>query len=41
VTNPAGFFQAYVPYAGPGQYRAHWIGGEVPFEAASRTIQVG
>jgi hypothetical protein len=30
-----------VPYPGPGQYRAHWTGGEAPFEAASRTVQVG
>src|SRR3954464_3231120 len=41
VVSPAGFFQALVPYPGPGVYRAHWTGGEAPFEAASRTVQVG
>jgi len=41
VTNPEGFFTALIPYPGPGQYRAHWTGGEAPFEVASRAVQVG
>jgi len=41
VTNPMGFFQAEVPTAGPGNYRAHWTGGEPPFDLASRTVPVG
>ena len=41
VTSPVGFFQGAVPGAGPGVYRAHWTGGEAPFDATSRTVTVG
>lgn len=41
VNNPMGFFQALVPYPGPGTYRAEWTGGEAPFALDSRTVPVG
>ncbi len=41
VDNPLGFFQGTVPFPGPGSYRAHWAGGESPFDATSRVVKVG
>jgi hypothetical protein len=40
VTSPMGYFQVLLPFAGAGQYRAHWTGGEAPFEAFSRAAAV-